>query len=578
MVQAVKKAKLDTGSDGPLFLGLDVSTQSCKALVIDANLNIVGDVIKVQYDADLPHYGTKDGCHRGEGGRVTSPTRMWIEALELALSRLKERGCPMERIVAVSGSGQQHGSIYWSSSGVKALASLAAEKGSALSQLGDDAFATLQSPIWMDTSTGDSCRAMGKLLGAPLQVAAQTGSSAQERFTAHHIRRFIAEHGLSSCAAVSLVSSFCASLLAGQVVPIDTSDAAGMNLMDIRSRLWSEDLLDFVAPGQAAQLREVLAEPQDSWSVSGRIHRFWVQRYGFPATSSVVAWSGDNPCAVIGNGLLSPGDVAISLGTSDTVMSIIPAVPKEPLPFGHLFPHPTLPGCYWSLLCYSNGDVTRRKVRDEFFPEDRAKDSWDKFSDAVRQTPPGNSGYAGLYFSTDEVTPAIKSGADLRAHTASPTAPPEILASFPEPAANARAVIEMRALAIRKHVSQLMPEIFDAASGASAPQLMVTGGASNNPAILQVFADVFQRPVRRMEDAESAAMGAAVRAMHAHFGGPSGKTEAGGDAAAGLAQKLLAKSSVKATPDPAADAAYKLTARSHAALEEAAWAQRGRAL
>jgi len=575
MVQAAKRAKLDTGKEGgPLFLGLDVSTQSCKALVIDANLDIVGEVVKVQYDVDLPHYGTKDGCHRGEKGVVTSPTRMWIEALELALKRLQDTGCPFERIVAVSGSGQQHGSVYWSQAGVEALQKLDVKQGDALKQLREEAFVTNKSPIWMDTSTGESCRAITKLLGSSLDVAAKTGSTAQERFTGHHIRRFVKDFGLSSCGAISLVSSFCASLLAGRVVPIDISDAAGMNLMDIRTRLWSEDLMDFVAPGQSQMLRERLAEPQDSWAVSACIHRYWVDRYGFAENTELVAWSGDNPCAVIGNGLLRKGDVAISLGTSDTCLSILPAVPEEPLPFGHLFPHPTLPGGYWSMLCYMNGDVTRRKVRDEFFPRDRENDGWEGFSEALRSTPPGNNGMAGLFFSADEITPAIDNGADLRMRATAATTTAEVLSGFPDAATNARAVIEMRALAIKKHVEQLMPDMFAASSG-SVPQLMVTGGASNNPAVLQVFADVFQRPVRCMKDSEGAALGAAVRALHGHCRASGEVQETG---AGGLAEKLLAKSSVKATPNVQAAGAYELTARAYAELEAKALAERGRSL
>ena len=69
------------------------------------------------------------------------------------------------------------------------------------------------------------------------------------------------------------------------------------------------------------------------------------------------------------------GDIAISLGTSDTCLAVIPGVPAEPLPFGHIFPHPTLDGKFWSMLCYTNGDLMRKKVRDDY-----AGGDWDKFS------------------------------------------------------------------------------------------------------------------------------------------------------------------------------------------------------
>ena len=88
-----------------------------QALLIDGDLNVVGSS-RVHFDQDLAKYGTQDGCHRAEGGRVTSPTKMWVEAVELALDRLKEQGCPLDRVAAVSGSGQQHASVYWTPEGV----------------------------------------------------------------------------------------------------------------------------------------------------------------------------------------------------------------------------------------------------------------------------------------------------------------------------------------------------------------------------------------------------------------------------------------------------------------------------
>jgi xylulokinase len=52
-------------------------------------------------------------------------------------------------------------------------------------------------------------------------------------------------------------------------------------------------------------------------------------------------------------------------------------------------------------------------------------------------------------------------------------------------------------------------------------QIHATGGASANTAILQIMADVFRCPVARTEVAKSAALGAALRAVHgwlAHSG------------------------------------------------------------
>ncbi|MEE9178293.1 MAG: hypothetical protein V3U46_07675, partial [Acidimicrobiia bacterium] len=72
-----------------LFAGLDVSTQSCKLVVIDLGERATVHVDAVNYDEELPHYGTRDGAVQGlEVGVSESDPNMWIEAVELLLRRL----------------------------------------------------------------------------------------------------------------------------------------------------------------------------------------------------------------------------------------------------------------------------------------------------------------------------------------------------------------------------------------------------------------------------------------------------------------------------------------------------------
>jgi xylulokinase len=47
-----------------LFAGLDVSTQSCKLVVVDSKSEAVVFVDMVNYDQDLPHYNTRNGVIR----------------------------------------------------------------------------------------------------------------------------------------------------------------------------------------------------------------------------------------------------------------------------------------------------------------------------------------------------------------------------------------------------------------------------------------------------------------------------------------------------------------------------------
>jgi hypothetical protein len=90
----------------PLFLGIDLSTQQLKALLIDEKAIVVHNVA-VGFDRDLPQYGTKNGATHGpEDNQVTSPVAMWVEAIDLILQRMKDAGVDFRRIRAVSGAGQ----------------------------------------------------------------------------------------------------------------------------------------------------------------------------------------------------------------------------------------------------------------------------------------------------------------------------------------------------------------------------------------------------------------------------------------------------------------------------------------
>ena len=82
--------------------------------MLDSSLNVVVSEL-VHFDSDLPHYKTKDGVYRDsiDNGRIVSPTLMWVEALDLMLQKLSKSKLDFGKIAAVSGSGQQHGSVYW---------------------------------------------------------------------------------------------------------------------------------------------------------------------------------------------------------------------------------------------------------------------------------------------------------------------------------------------------------------------------------------------------------------------------------------------------------------------------------
>ena len=80
-------------------------------------------------------------------------------------------------------------------------------------------------------------------------------------------------------AGISLVSSFMASLFLGRIAPIDTSDASGMNLMDVLSHEWVDVILE--AAGGKELRKKLKEEPAEGGVSLGKVHPYWVQRWGF---------------------------------------------------------------------------------------------------------------------------------------------------------------------------------------------------------------------------------------------------------------------------------------------------------
>lgn len=370
-----------------LFLGLDIATEACKAVVINPQLEVVHDAC-VQFDTDLPHYGTKDGVQRGEAGHVTASPLMWVESVELVLQRLREAECPLERVRAISGSGHQHASVYWSGKAKSALRGLDPKKV-LVDQL-RSAFASYKSPTWMDSSAIESSRCMEQQMGGASEISKRTGSRSHERCAAHHIRDFTTDDKFNECNRISLASSFGASLLLGSFANIDVSDGASMNLMDITKKAWDDELLTkCVAHGDAQvadRIRVQLGALSEPWEIAGKLHSFYSEKFGFAGDTDVVHWSGDKVCSCVGLGLCKPRDIVVSLGTCDMCCVALETAPTEPMPFGHLLPHPLPPrGMYLAMLFYANGDVTRRKTC-----ELNADGQWDLFSEHVQKNQPGN--------------------------------------------------------------------------------------------------------------------------------------------------------------------------------------------
>ncbi|XP_051538537.1 xylulose kinase [Myxocyprinus asiaticus] len=478
---------MDTVTDS-CFLGFDFSTQQLKVVAVNGNLEVIHQN-SVQFDSELPEFSTHGGVHiHDDKLTVTSPVLMWVKALDVLLEKMKNVGFDFSRVKALSGSGQQHGSVYWRKGARQTLNQLDPQQH--LHALLQDCFAVQDSPVWMDSSSREQCHILEAAVGGAQCLADITGSRAYERFTGNQIAKIyhFKPNEFTETERISLVSSFASSLFLGDYASIDFSDGSGMNLMDIFTKEWSKSCLNATAP----QLDERLGDLKPSTAVLGCVSLYYIERYGFSKSCKVVAFTGDNPGSLAGM-RLQEGDIAVSLGTSDTVFLWI----KDPKPTleGHIFCNPVDCSAYMALICFKNGSFTRERIRNEC-----AGGSWDSFSSALRSTPMGNNGNIGIYFDVMEISPPAV-GVHRFDHEG------QRVAAFAREV-EIRALVEGQFLAKRVHAERLGYKIIP------GTKVLATGGASSNKDILQVLSDVFNAPVYTIDVANSACLGCAYRALH----------------------------------------------------------------
>ena len=459
-----------------LTLGIDSSTQGVKAVAWDVAAQKVVFSASVNYGKDLPQYGSPDGFLPNDNVLVRhADPRMWVEGLELVLKRLQASGCPMDQIAAIGGDAQQHASVFLSEHGVEGLRS---------GEVESSWFSRNTSPIWMDSSTGAEVAALDAKFGARLQ--SDTGSPAIERFAGPQIMKFAKEDpdGYAKTRRIHLLSSFLASYLVGEDMPIDTGDGAGMNLLNLKTGDWDAEICEFTAPGLLAKLPPIKQSNNLKSNNKPLLARF--AKYGLKPGIPVVPFTGDNPASLVGCFAEKPGTAVISLGTSDVFFAAMDTFHTDPDGCGHVFGNPM--GGFMSLSCFKNGSLARDRVRRElgvdwvFFDET----AW---RSEVKVRGEGEQRNLAFPFFEAEITPK---------HDAT-----GIEANFDW--ANADAATKVRAV-VEGQIANMYERTrwlgdFD--------EIKVTGGASRSKGIRETIAHIFGVKVTTLDVTDSASAGGA---------------------------------------------------------------------
>lgn len=274
-----------SAAEGPLVVGVDTSTQSTKALVVDA---ATGQVVA---RGQAPHTVSSGA------GRESDP-RQWWDALSEAL---RQCGDAAREAAAVSIGGQQHGLVT-------------------LDERGEPVRPAM---LWNDVRSAPQARRLIEELGGPKAWAERTGSVPGASFTVTKWA-WLAEHepeALRATKAVRLPHDYLTERLTGEGTT-DRGDASGTGWWASATESYDSEILAHVGLDPALLPRVV--RPGE---VAGTVRDG--HDLPFSKGTLVAPGTGDNAAAALGLGL-RPGTPVMSLGTSGTVYAVSKRRPADP--------------------------------------------------------------------------------------------------------------------------------------------------------------------------------------------------------------------------------------------------------
>jgi len=312
----------------PYVLGIDSSTQSLSAVVVDRQTAKVVSTMAVAYKSDprLSGFGLDPELlllPPRSPGEADQPPLLFLASLEALFSDLKTAGVDLAKVGLVNVSAQQHGHVYLSSGFPEALAELRSGKGidKPLAAVLASAFSHPRAPIWKTSNTAVEADALRQAAGGSSAMIGLTGSDSPLRFTGAVVAHvFTHEAGVgTSTTHIHLLSSFLPAVLTGNPdVPADWGNGSGTSLMDYKKKTWDEGLLNAAArslSGKGEALRSKLTPLASPLTLAGAIAPWFVRKFGFSPEAQVLIGSGDNPQTKV----LVDGDL-LSLGTSFVMM------------------------------------------------------------------------------------------------------------------------------------------------------------------------------------------------------------------------------------------------------------------
>ena len=268
-----------------IYLGIDCGTQSTKTIALDAGSGRIIAAAAQSYEV-LPGLPP---------GHLEQNPSTWVEAVDTTLRQVLEAlGARRAEVRGIGISGQQHGFVPLDKEGNVIRAA----------------------KLWCDTSTTEECDLIRAHFGGAKAVIEKVGMDMLPGFTAPKIL-WLKRHepkNFAKLATVLLPHDYLNFYLTGKL-SMEYGDASGTALMDVRTRTWARDVLDFIDPS----LAEKMPPLGSSRKPAGTLLPELAKRWNLPAGVVISAGGGDNMMGAIGTGNVTPGRVTASLGTSGTI-------------------------------------------------------------------------------------------------------------------------------------------------------------------------------------------------------------------------------------------------------------------
>lgn len=274
----------------------------------------------------------------------------------------------------------------------------------------------------------------------------------------------------------------------------DVSDMAFYGVWDVKQVQWSEQLLELFDVSA-----DLFGTPTRPGTQVGVISDSIAEKTGFAPGTPLCVGAGDQNCSVLGMGAIDAGIGTVTLGTAGLAILCV----NTPVPGfgGMMVTNHAVPG-KWEVEGLSNAAASSyRWFRDEIGTlevkqaAEQGESAYQLLNDLAAQALPGSKGLLYLPYLATAGTPRWNANARSAF----------LGMSFAHGRAElTRSVMEGVTLEIR----DIMEEWFK--QGMPVDSLRIGGGATRSALWNQIQADVYGRPVQRLQETESTVLGAAL--------------------------------------------------------------------